>query len=76
MPLNPRIDDWRGRVCWLLGASTGIGRATASRLHALGARVIATAGSADKCERALELGASAVCNNRRSTRASTCSSWR
>jgi hypothetical protein len=37
MPLNPRIDDWTGRVVWLVGASTGIGRATAERLHALGA---------------------------------------
>lgn len=43
MPLNPRIDDWRGRVCWLVGASTGIGRATAERLHALGATVVVSA---------------------------------
>ena len=34
MPLNPRIDDWTGKVVWLVGASTGIGRATAERLHA------------------------------------------
>ena len=43
MPLNPPITDWRGRTAWLVGASTGIGRATASRLHALGARVIVSA---------------------------------
>jgi NAD(P)-dependent dehydrogenase (short-subunit alcohol dehydrogenase family) len=43
MPLNPRIDDWQGRVAWLVGASTGIGRATAEKLHALGARVIVSA---------------------------------
>ena len=29
MPLNPRIEQWAGRVVWLVGASTGIGRATA-----------------------------------------------
>lgn len=43
MPLNPRITDWRGRVVWLVGASTGIGRATASALHARGAQVIVSA---------------------------------
>jgi NAD(P)-dependent dehydrogenase (short-subunit alcohol dehydrogenase family) len=46
MALNPKIRDWRGRVVWLLGASTGIGRATAERLHALGAVVIVSARSA------------------------------
>lgn len=46
MALNPRITDWRGRVVWLVGASTGIGRATASRLHAAGARVVVSARSA------------------------------
>ena len=43
MPLNLPISDWRGRTAWLVGASTGIGRATASRLHALGARVVVSA---------------------------------
>jgi NAD(P)-dependent dehydrogenase (short-subunit alcohol dehydrogenase family) len=43
MPLNPRIEHWTGRVVWLVGASTGIGRATAARLHAAGARVIVSA---------------------------------
>ena len=47
MPLNPRIDSWAGRTAWLVGASTGIGRATASRLHGLGARVIVSARSRD-----------------------------
>ena len=46
MPLNPRITDWTGRTAWLIGASTGIGRATAERLHARGARVIVSARSA------------------------------
>ncbi|GAB4042642.1 MAG: SDR family NAD(P)-dependent oxidoreductase [Rubrivivax sp.] len=44
--MNPRMNDWEGRVCWLVGASTGIGRATAERLHAEGARVIVSARSA------------------------------
>jgi NAD(P)-dependent dehydrogenase (short-subunit alcohol dehydrogenase family) len=41
--LNPRLDDWRGRHAWLVGASSGIGRATASALHARGAKVIVSA---------------------------------
>ena len=45
MPLNPRIDDWHGRVAWLVGASTGIGLAVAQALHARGARVIVSARS-------------------------------
>ncbi len=51
MSLNPRIADWKGRTVWLVGASTGIGRATASRLHALGAKVIVSARSAPALER-------------------------
>ena len=43
MALNPRIHDWHGRHVWLVGASTGIGRATASRLHRLGAQVSVSA---------------------------------
>ena len=47
MPLNPRITDWAGRSAWIVGASSGIGRATAARLHAAGARVVVSARSAD-----------------------------
>ncbi len=47
MPLNPAITDWRDKSIWLVGASTGIGRATAALLHARGARVIVSARSAD-----------------------------
>lgn len=43
MALNPRIVDWHGRTVWLVGASTGIGRATASALHARGAKVVVSA---------------------------------
>jgi len=43
MPLNPRIPEWTGLRVWLVGASTGIGRATAIALHAAGAKVIVSA---------------------------------
>ena len=43
MPHNLPINDWHGKTVWLVGASAGIGRATAHKLHALGAKVIVTA---------------------------------
>jgi NAD(P)-dependent dehydrogenase (short-subunit alcohol dehydrogenase family) len=43
MPLNPRITDWTGRVAWVVGASSGIGLATARLLHQRGARVVVSA---------------------------------
>jgi len=46
MSLNPQLSDWTGRTAWLVGASTGIGRATASLLHARGARVVVSARNA------------------------------
>lgn len=46
MSLNPRINDWSGRVVWLVGASSGIGLATAKLLHARGAKVIVSARNA------------------------------
>jgi NAD(P)-dependent dehydrogenase (short-subunit alcohol dehydrogenase family) len=45
MALNPAITDWRGKSVWLVGASTGIGRACAASLHAQGAKVAVSARS-------------------------------
>jgi NAD(P)-dependent dehydrogenase (short-subunit alcohol dehydrogenase family) len=42
-PLNAPQTDWRGKTVWIVGASSGIGAATASALHARGARVIVSA---------------------------------
>lgn len=50
MALNPRIRDWRDRRVWIVGASTGIGAATAERLLAAGARVAVSARGAAKLE--------------------------
>ncbi len=46
MPLNPPITQWRGKTVWLVGASSGIGLATAEALHAQGARVFVSARNA------------------------------
>ncbi len=43
MGFNTGVTDWRGLTVWLVGASTGIGRATASALHARGAKVVVSA---------------------------------
>ena len=45
MPHNLPINDWRGKTVWLVGASTGIGRATAHKLHTLGAKITVSARS-------------------------------
>lgn len=44
--MNPPLSDWRGRRVWIVGASSGIGRATAQALHARGAQVIVSARNA------------------------------
>ena len=43
MVFNPRIRDWRGKTVWVVGASSGIGRATAHALHQEGASVFVSA---------------------------------
>lgn len=50
MSLNPPLRDWRGRRAWLIGASSGIGRATAEALHARGAQVTVSARRVDLLE--------------------------
>ena len=42
-PLNPPLKNWHGKTVWIVGASSGIGRATAAELHGLGARVVVSA---------------------------------
>ena len=42
-PLNPPLTDWRGKTVWIVGASSGIGQATASALHGQGAQVVVSA---------------------------------
>jgi putative PIG3 family NAD(P)H quinone oxidoreductase len=59
----------RGRLApgeWLLvhGGSSGIGTTAIQLAKALGAHVIATAGSADKCQACLDLGADRAVNYR------------
>lgn len=43
MAYNPPLRDWAGKTVWLVGASSGIGLATARALHARGARVAVSA---------------------------------
>jgi NAD(P)-dependent dehydrogenase (short-subunit alcohol dehydrogenase family) len=50
MPLNPRIASWQGRRVWIVGASSGIGAATAALLLERGARVAVSARSGGALE--------------------------
>lgn len=62
MALNPKLEHWDGKVCWLMGASSGIGRATAAALHAAGAKVVVSARGADALDEfaAAHPGSSAI----------------
>ena len=51
MSHNPPLRSWPGQVVWIVGASSGIGRATASALHHQGARVIVSARQVTALER-------------------------
>lgn len=46
MSSNLPITHWRGQSVWLVGASSGIGLATAHALHAQGAQVFVSARNA------------------------------
>jgi NAD(P)-dependent dehydrogenase (short-subunit alcohol dehydrogenase family) len=46
--MNPPIDNWAGKRVWVIGASTGIGLASAQLMVDLGARVAFSARSMDK----------------------------
>jgi len=61
-PLNPPIANWQGRNVWLIGASSGIGLATAKALHAAGARVVVSARKAELLQQFVDAhpGAQAV----------------
>jgi NAD(P)-dependent dehydrogenase (short-subunit alcohol dehydrogenase family) len=50
MSFNPPMAPWPGRRVWLVGASTGIGRATAELLHSKGAQVVVSARNAQALE--------------------------
>lgn len=50
-PFNPPITGWRGLRVWVIGASSGIGLATAEALVARGARVQVSARDAAALER-------------------------
>lgn len=60
MSLNPRVAGWHGKSVWLVGASTGIGRATASALHAAGATVLVSARDAQALAEFVRLHPGAV----------------
>ena len=51
MTLNPKLTHWHKRVVWIVGASSGIGRATAAALHARGAVLVVSARNADALQR-------------------------
>lgn len=47
MSLNPQLANWHGQRVWLIGASSGIGEATAKLLMARGAQVALTGRNRD-----------------------------
>jgi len=49
-PFNPPLADWHGKTAWIVGASSGIGRATALALLEGGARVAVSARNGEALE--------------------------
>ena len=45
--MNPPVRDWHGKRVWVIGASSGIGEASAQLLHDVGARVAFSARNGD-----------------------------
>lgn len=58
--MNPRIRDWDGRRVWVIGASSGIGEATAQQLMLMGARVAVSARRVEALEQLAAYSARAV----------------
>jgi NAD(P)-dependent dehydrogenase (short-subunit alcohol dehydrogenase family) len=60
MRFNPPFTDWHGKSVWLVGASSGIGEATAAALHAAGARVFVSARNTAALDRFVDAHPGAV----------------
>jgi NAD(P)-dependent dehydrogenase (short-subunit alcohol dehydrogenase family) len=60
MSSNLPITSWRGKSVWVVGASSGIGEATAHALHALGATVFVSARKAEALTKFTAVHAGAV----------------
>ncbi len=60
MSYNSPLNDWRGKTAWLVGASSGIGLATAHLLHTHGARVVVSARNARALEEFAKTHAGAI----------------
>ena len=60
MSSNHPVTSWRGKSIWVVGASSGIGQATAHALHAQGAKVFVSARNAEALTKFTAANAGAV----------------
>ena len=60
MSSNLPLTSWQGKSVWVVGASSGIGQATAQALHAQGATVFVSARNADALTKFTAVHAGAV----------------